>query len=167
MPEAIWINGWTVTDTYAQDGGARGNPGPAGAGASVTVQDITGGEPRAYLHYYRDLHIRSFLGSRATNNQAEYRGVIEALRQAVGEARRFQQTKCGETGVVIQLVIQGDSNLVIKQLKGEYDCHNDKLRQLLQQAMDLLQEMRSIGDCRLSIEHVYRNDNKVADGESG
>src|SRR6188472_3525772 len=115
------------------DGGARGNPGPAGYG--VHIQDPDG----AVLD---ELH--GSLGV-ATNNVAEYTGLLAALRWAVerGHAR---------------VHIRADAELLVKQMRGEYKVKNEGLKPLFLQACALI---RQIGDVRF--QHVRREFNKEAD----
>ena len=112
------------------DGGSRGNPGVAGAGTWVQLEGVS-------------YHIRTFVGPHATNNQAEYTGLLSGLL--------FLQTDCCE------LLVQGDSKLVTEQLRGDWKCENEKLKPLQAQASQLLQGHN------YTLEHVYRDDNKVAD----
>jgi len=115
------------------DGGARGNPGPAGYG--VRVED-----PDGVL--LDELH--GGLGI-ATNNIAEYNGLLAALRWAIHH---------GETSVHIR----ADSELLVKQMRGEYRVKNEGLKPLFLQACALI---RQIGDVRF--EHVRREFNTEAD----
>ena len=115
------------------DGGARGNPGPAGYGVRVEAADGT---------LLDELH--GELGV-ATNNIAEYNGLLAALRWAVAH---------GEQSVHIR----ADSELLVKQMRGEYRVKNENLKPLFLQACALI---RQIGDVRF--EHVRREFNKEAD----
>ena len=115
------------------DGGARGNPGPAGYGVRIEADD------GALLE---ELH--GALGI-ATNNIAEYNGLLAALRWAVAH---------GETTVQIK----ADSELLVKQMRGEYRVKNEGLKPLFLQACALI---RQIGDVRFT--HVRREFNKEAD----
>jgi len=116
------------------DGGARGNPGPAGYG--VRVENERG-----------DLieELCGFLGS-ATNNIAEYNGLLAALRWAVQHGHR-------------KVHIRADSELLVKQMRGEYKVKNEGLKPLFLQACALI---RTIGG-DVSFEHVRRDFNKEAD----
>jgi probable phosphoglycerate mutase len=115
------------------DGGARGNPGPAGYG--VSIQDADG----AVIHeLYGGLGI-------ATNNIAEYNGLLAALRWAAGQGHR-------------KVHIRADSELLVKQMRGEYKVKNEGLKPLFLRACALI---RAIGD--VSFEHVRREFNKEAD----
>src|SRR5882757_227032 len=91
LPSAA--DGMTETLTLEFDGGSRGNPGPAGIGVVVRAADRT---PLVTLG--------RFIG-RATNNVAEYKALITALQKA----RRLGAKK---------IVIRGDSELIIKQMRG-------------------------------------------------
>lgn len=115
------------------DGGARGNPGPAGYG--VSIQDADG----AVLD---ELH--GGLGI-ATNNVAEYNGLLAALRWAAERGHR-------------KIHIRADSELLVKQMRGEYKVKNEGLKPLFLRACALV---RTIGD--VSFEHVRREMNKEAD----
>ena len=115
------------------DGGARGNPGPAGYG--VHIQDADGG-------VVDELH--GGLGI-ATNNVAEYNGLLAALRWAADRGLR-------------KLHIRADSELLVKQMRGEYKVKHEGLKPLFLQACALI---RTIGD--VTFEHVRREFNKDAD----
>jgi ribonuclease HI len=114
------------------DGAARGNPGPAGAGAVLLDAD---GRVVAEL--------RKSLGT-ATNNRAEY----EALVMGLEEARRRG---------LADLVVRLDSELLVKQMRGEYRVKNEGLRPLAGRAARLLAELGA------RIEHVPRAQNALAD----
>ena len=115
------------------DGGARGNPGPAGWGA--VVRRATG-EPVAELHGALPY---------ATNNVAEYTGLISALEWCVSNA-------------AAPVEIRSDSLLLVQQMRGVYKVKNEGLRPLYGQAKILAYK---IGDVRY--EHVRREQNKDAD----
>lgn len=115
------------------DGGARGNPGPAGYGVRIEDED---GNLVAELH--------AGLGI-ATNNVAEYNGLLAALRYAVEH---------GHTRVRIR----ADSELLVKQMRGEYRVKNEGLKPLFLEACSLI---RRIGD--VTFTHVPREQNKEAD----
>lgn len=119
--------------TLRFDGGSRGNPGPAGIGAVLEADDAT-----------PIWSIGRFIG-RATNNVAEYTGLLIGLRQA----RKLE---------VENLRVLGDSELVIKQLLGQYKVRNETLRPLWEEAMALLQSFR-----RTEIGHNLRGHNSLAD----
>ena len=119
--------------TLYTDGGARGNPGPAGAGAVLLDQD--GNEVEAFSRY---------LGE-TTNNQAEYQGLIMGLEGALAHK-------------AIRLTIRLDSELVVRQINGQYKVKNPGLKPLYQKARRLLEAFD-----RVTIGHVPRAQNKRAD----
>ena len=110
------------------DGGSRGNPGEAGIG--VYCPGV--------------VRIAEYLGT-GTNNYAEYSALLTALRFAVF-------TRCEE------LQIYADSELVVKQIKGEYQVRNENIRPLYDAAIRWIAQLP-----RFSIEHVRRENNKEAD----
>jgi ribonuclease HI len=115
------------------DGGARGNPGPAGYG--VRIEDADG---TLIAELYAPLGI-------ATNNVAEYNGLLAALKWAVDhEARRLH--------------IRSDSELLVKQMRGEYKIKNAGLQPLAARARLLAMELDEV-----TFEHVRRELNKEAD----
>lgn len=115
------------------DGGARSNPGPAGYGVHIVDEQ---GTVLAELH--------GSLGI-ATNNVAEYHGLIAALQWAVENN-------------VARLTVKGDSLLIIEQMRGNYKVKNEGLKPLHMQARMLVMQL---GDVRF--EHVPREQNKDAD----
>jgi ribonuclease HI len=121
------------TLTLQFDGGSRGNPGPAGIGVVVSAED---GTPLVTLG--------RFIG-RATNNVAEYRALITAMEKAK------------ELGAK-KLIIRGDSELIIKQMRGEYRVKHPDMRVLYIEAQALLREFESA-----KIEHNLRDKNELAD----
>src|SRR5687767_2614597 len=119
--------------TLEFDGGSRGNPGPAGIGVVLRAKDGT-----------ELLTLGRFIG-RATNNVAEYQALITALKKAKELAAR-------------NVVIRGDSELVVKQMKGEYRVKNEGLRGLYDEAQSLLRQFT-----HSTIDHNYRHKNALAD----
>ena len=115
------------------DGGARGNPGPAGYG--VHIQDAKG-ETIAELSVY--------LGHR-TNNFAEYSGLLAALEYAVSEGHP-------------RLKAVSDSELIVKQIRGEYKVKSPELKELYDRARGLIRKLE-----HFEIRHVLRAQNKDAD----
>ena len=114
------------------DGGSRGNPGPAGYGVRIERDDGTVEEMKQSLGV-------------ATNNVAEYRGLLAALTWAV---------RAG----IGRLHVRSDSELLVKQMRGDYRVKNPGLQPLWEEARRLV---RQIGDVRF--EHVRRELNKDAD----
>lgn len=115
------------------DGAARGNPGPASYG--VVVRDGSG-ELVAKL--------KKYIG-RMTNNVAEYYGLIAALDYA-------------ESHGIRALRIESDSELLVKQMQGQYKVKSDDLRPLFERAKKMTQGFESF-----RIDHVYREQNREAD----
>lgn len=115
------------------DGCSKGNPGLAGSGAVI---------------YYNNAEIWSksvFVGKNNTNNEAEYTGLIIGLEEAV-------QMK------IDSLQIEGDSLLVIKQMKGEYKVKSEKLIKLYEKAKECEKMINKI-----EYNHIYREKNIRAD----
>jgi ribonuclease HI len=115
------------------DGGARGNPGPAGYGVHVVDDD---GNVLAEL--YEGIGI-------ATNNLAEYRGLLAALEWALAHGHK-------------RVHIKSDSLLLVQQINGNYRIKNQGLIPLYRQARHL---MARVGD--VTVEHVRREQNRDAD----
>lgn len=120
------------------DGGSRGNPGPAGAGALVRdeegVQVVT---------------VSEYLGV-ATNNIAEYTAVLmalEGLHALLGTS---------STGATVEARL--DSQLVVRQMNGEYKIKHPNIIPLAAKVKEVGRNFKS-----LTFTHVYREDNKEAD----
>lgn len=116
------------------DGGSRGNPGPAAAG--IVLVNAESGQVLEESGFY--------LGQ-TTNNAAEYQGLIRGIRAALDR---------GAT----QLTIHSDSELMVRQVLGEYRVKSEELRPLYQQAMSLLRQVS-----RWTLRHVRREQNRRAD----
>ena len=115
------------------DGCSKGNPGPAGAGAVI---------------YQNGIEIWGsceFVGKKETNNMAEYAGLILGMKEAVHRNIR-------------KIAIKGDSQLVIKQMRGEYKVKSENLLESFAQAKKIEKDFDVI-----TYDHVYRNENKRAD----
>lgn len=115
------------------DGGARGNPGPAGYGAVITDQD-----GRILAELFEGIGV-------ATNNVAEYRGLLAALQWAHEHGHR-------------RLHVKADSLLMVQQMLGNYRVKHEGLIPLYNRARLLVSQ---IGD--VTFEHVRRDLNKAAD----
>jgi len=118
------------------DGASRGNPGPASVG--VVFQDGKGGTLKT---------LSEQIGV-ATNNTAEYFGLIFALQEALMMG-------------VKEIEIFADSELLVKQFRGEYKVKEESLKQL----MALVKHLRQ-GFKKITIAHVPREQNKLADREA-
>jgi len=122
-----------VKARLSTDGGARGNPGPAAYGYVLEAEDGT------------VLDARGAAIGIATNNVAEYRALIEGLRRAV------------ELGVA-EIEVVSDSELLVKQMRGEYRVKNEALRALSLEANELVRKLR-----RVTYTAVRREHNELAD----
>jgi ribonuclease HI len=115
------------------DGAARGNPGDAGCGAAIC--DESGAVVKELSRYL----------DRTTNNVAEYEGLLIGLDALIQLGRK-------------KIRVQSDSQLLVRQLNGEYRVKDEKLKVLYQHALTLLRQFDSY-----RILHVYREMNRVAD----
>jgi ribonuclease H / adenosylcobalamin/alpha-ribazole phosphatase len=122
-----------VKATLWTDGGARGNPGPAAYGYVLEADDGT------VLAAHGEA-----IGT-ATNNVAEYRALVAGLEKAA------------ELGVG-ELEVVSDSELLVKQMRGEYKVKNETLRGLFEQASDLANRLSSVRYTAVRREH-----NELAD----
>jgi ribonuclease HI len=125
-PKSGWI-------TAHCDGGARGNPGPAGYGAEVT--DASG---RVIAE------LSEFLGIR-TNNYAEYSGLLASLQYALDNHHP-------------RLKVISDSELMVKQIQGKYKVNSPDLKPLWQEAKNRIAKLEAF-----EIAHALRHKNKAAD----
>jgi ribonuclease H / adenosylcobalamin/alpha-ribazole phosphatase len=122
-----------VKAKLSTDGGARGNPGPAAYGYVLETEDGT------------VLDARGEAIGRATNNVAEYRGLVAGMEKAA------------ELGVD-ELEVVSDSELLVKQMQGEYRVKNEALKALWEEASDLERKFR-----RVRYTAVRRAHNELAD----
>jgi ribonuclease HI len=123
-------SGWITAHC---DGGARGNPGPAGYGAEVT--DAQGNVIA---------ELSEFLGIR-TNNYAEYSGLLASLQFALDH--HYPRLK-----------VISDSELMVKQIQGKYKVNSPDLKPLWQEAKDRIARLEAF-----EITHALRHKNKAAD----
>lgn len=122
-------------DTYEMyfDGCSKGNPGLSGAGAVI----YKNGEEIWASSY--------FVSDSATNNVAEYFGLIRGLKRAVKMNIR-------------SIIVKGDSLLIIKQMKGEYQVKSESMIELYEIAKEFESQFDTV-----NYNHVYRKYNKRAD----
>jgi probable phosphoglycerate mutase len=123
-------SGWI---TAFCDGGSRGNPGPAGYG--VYIQDEKG---------QKVAELSEFLGKK-TNNFAEYSGLLAALDYAITHGHSH-------------LKAVADSELMVKQVKGQYRVNSPELRPLYEEARRRIAQLEGF-----QIQHVLREKNRHAD----
>ena len=114
------------------DGGSRGNPGAAGAGIHLELD----GEPWRGLYEYVGID---------TNNRAEYAALVRALEYAL--ERGFRKIR-----------VYSDSELLVRQIRGEYQVKNPGLLELYRKSVQLIQRFE-----QFSISHVPREQNRQAD----
>jgi probable phosphoglycerate mutase len=126
-------SGHSVEATARIDGGSRGNPGPAAYGVVVQTAD---GKPLQEL---------SKCIGEATNNEAEYRGLLAALEYALSSG-------------ITRLKVVSDSELLVRQMQGRYKVKNKGLKVLFQQAQGMIARLDSF-----KIQHVLREQNREAD----
>ena len=129
--EALLTEGGGRAHVYF-DGGSRGNPGPAGIGWVIVTADGIVAEGGDAI-------------GRATNNQAEYEALITALEAA----RDYGYD---------EVHVRGDSELIVKQVRGEYDTNNPELREKRITVHELLTSFE-----HWTLEHVPRSVNERAD----
>jgi ribonuclease HI len=122
-----------VKARLSTDGGSRGNPGPAAYGYVLETEDG------------HVLDARGEAIGRATNNVAEYRGLLAGLRSALDRG-------------VAELEVVSDSELLVKQMRGEYKVKNETLRELQAEAAELAADFE-----RVTYTAVRRAHNELAD----
>ena len=119
--------------TLWTDGGARGNPGPAAFAYVIETEDGT------VLAAHGET-----IGT-ATNNVAEYSALVAGLRRAI------------ELGIT-SVEVRSDSELMVKQMRGEYRVKNKDLQELFLDASRAAREIREV-----TYTHVRREHNELAD----
>lgn len=115
------------------DGGSRGNPGPAGVGAVV------------YKNKEPIKEVTEYIG-KATNNVAEYQAVVLGLRSLLED---YSQAK---------IEVRADSQLLVKQLTGEYRVKSDNLQPLYTEVTELIDNFKEV-----QFIHIPREQNQKAD----
>ncbi len=116
------------------DGGSRGNPGVAGAG--MVIYDDRGHEIWAGWKFHDEA---------ATNNLAEYLGLLCGL-------------KCARSLGIERLIVEGDSQLIVRQLTGKYQCREESLKKFFNASQEVAKNFRYF-----EIRHIPRAENKRAD----
>jgi ribonuclease HI len=130
--ERVKKSRWNKAFTMYTDGASRNNPGEAGAGVVILHRDKTVKE------------IARYLGT-TTNNIAEYTAAIMGLEYAAREGAS-------------RVVLFADSELLVKQLNGEYKVKNEGLKPLYRKAKELIAKIGSV-----EVKYIPRGNNKVAD----
>lgn len=134
--EPLFVRNSDLPDEYILahvDGGSRGNPGPAGFGVVITDQ-----------HRRKVATLSEYLGHQ-TNNYAEYSGLLAALAYALENGHKA-------------LKVVGDSELLVKQIRGEYKVKSSALLELYERARQMIARLDWF-----SIQHVLREKNHEAD----
>lgn len=126
------------------DGASKGNPGPAGCGFDLICHNPD-------LHQQGSIRLGI-----TTNNVAEYCGLIEGLKMLI----EIWKSRLDSKPCVI--TITGDSQLVIRQMKGIYQVRDAKLISLHQMVQQLVGQLIA-GGCQIEWQHVKRQWNSVAD----
>ena len=121
------------------DGGSRGNPGPAAIG--VVVCDGEGNPLKSYGEK---------IGT-TTNNEAEYRAAISALKKT-------KQLLGAERAKYATIEVRADSELMVKQMNGQYKVREDMLRLLFVEVWNAIQDFK-----RVVFKHIPREQNARAD----
>lgn len=153
-----------LTITINFDGASRGNPGVAGAGTFLQVTCSGGGKEAEHHQVFK---IRKYLGTRETNNVAEYHGLIQGLRQALCIIEDLISEQSSMTSIV-NVTIRGDSNLIINQMKKIYKCKHTGLTPLYDECHGISSRIRDVChrhglQVEILYEHVFRDQNKEAD----
>src|SRR5580704_15478032 len=125
--------------TINTDGGARGNPGPAGIG--VAIADEQGNIISTHKNYI----------SEATNNVAEYKALILALEQSM----ELSKVK-GQMSNVVTLQIRMDSELIVRQMQGKYKIKEPTLKVLAGEVLVLIKNFKAV-----TFKHIPREQNKL------
>jgi len=120
------------------DGGARGNPGPSGIGVVIATDD---GKTISFH--------KKYIGE-ATNNVAEYKALILALQ----EAQRIFNLESS----ILNLEVNMDSELIVRQMQGRYKIKDERLKILASEVLKLIKQFKTV-----SFNHVRREQNKLAD----
>ena len=122
------------------DGGSRGNPGKSGIG--VVFCNEKGQMIKEYAEY---------LGDKLTNNEAEYNAVIFALK-------KFKQLFGKELAKKSEVELKSDSELMVKQLNGEYKLLDEKIQKFFIEIWNLKFDFGKV-----KFKHIPREKNKEAD----
>jgi len=126
--------------TIYTDGGSRGNPGPAAAG--IVFYNEKGQAFKKYSEY---------LGDNLTNNEAEYRAAILALK-------KFKQLLGKKIAKTSKIQLKSDSQLLVQQLNGKYKITEPQIQKLFLELWNLKLDFKKI-----NLTLVSRNKNKEAD----
>ncbi len=125
------------------DGGSRGNPGPAAIGVTIESHDHDPDAPKWFKKYKERI-------GEATNNVAEYKALIKALV----EAKKILKKESKLTDLEVRM----DSELICRQMIGQYKVKDANMRVLFDEAQKLIPNFKSV-----RFLHIPRENNKEAD----
>jgi ribonuclease HI len=129
------------------DGAPRSNPrGPAGCGWVLKEMDENGADS-----YYNIASSGDYLGYNVSNNQAEYQGLINRLKYILNNI------SCS------RVYVRGDSEIVIRQMTGEYNVNSNNIRPYHNDAKEIEDEMYNDQNVDVYHRHISRNRNWEAD----
>ena len=114
------------------DGSSKGNPGHSGYGFLLKAGD-------------REITDSGYIGDEVTNNQAEYTALLQGLKRADDEG-------------ISRIQVRGDSELIIKQMTGEYSVNSDNIADLYEAVCEVANQFET-----LNFEHIERGSNSIAD----
>jgi len=168
------------------DGGSRGNPGIAGAGAYLVIKETLHGDRNddagvqekdsSTVTEERTIRIRNYCGDNCTNNVAEYTGLLKGLEETKLTIEKFAKKLSGKRisgkkWCLITVSVKGDSNLVIDHLNGYSLCKHINIKEIHTKCVAIIDDMKRNKSkaehpffVHITNEHVYRNDNAIADG---
>ena len=130
------------------DGASRGNPGLAGAGVKIIF-------PKILKTKFQDSHLAVFLGTK-TNNEAEYLGLLAALKFLLQLFNKETETELLKG---CRVIIKMDSLLVVKQINGEWKIKEARMKVLAKQCCQIKDQL----PYPVLLEHVTRDFNTTAD----
>jgi len=136
--------------TIHTDGGARGNPGPAGIGVVIVKQDNPDKRDKQEISKYIGI---------ATNNQAEYRAVIEALAWAKENLANHTSNYTPGMSEKVEIECLLDSELIVEQLNQRYKLKNEGLKPLFWEIRELVMALGG----KVTFKYIPREKNKEAD----
>lgn len=163
------------------DGGARGNPGPAGAGAALWTSDYSDPDPTDSENWILQQESVKFVGDNETNNTAEYAALQLGLEHTFSpifkdHLRQFHTPAASknegkeedQSTVPLYLWIQGDSRLVLMQVEGKWRTgrpHLQNRRNRIREILNDFETLCSRSNCTLRTvyQHIPRESNSYAD----
>jgi ribonuclease HI len=132
-----------VIDVYC-DGACRGNPGESGTG--IYIKGIV--EFGRYTGF-------------GTNNEAEYKSLIDALEYLCQTGRPHARVKVVESSHTVRITIHMDSKLCVEQMKGNYKVKSPNIKPLYKKAVEFVKRLSKT--CSITFKHIPRAENSIAD----